>query len=701
MTMTPPSNVIRRTGTVLGVVLGVMAAFVAGFAVASGRSATATNPIRLAAQDLGTGRSCASLLQWYVDHALERVTAWGWNNPVIYNGEAVPGAAVGPGTARGGVAAQDAPLDTTTASATGTNVQEAGVDEPDIVKVSGTLLARVVDDTVTTYDVSGRHPRELGSAPLLGMSGTELLLDGDRLVAIGAIPPPTPTPSSPYTPAAQATLVRTFDISDPARPTEIDARSYDGSLVTARQTGGIVRLVLSSSLPDLPFVTPDGERSTDAALKANRAVVQHSTIGDWLPTATDGSNAPQPVVPCSGVAVPDSFGGLGTLTVVGLDPSSPAGADVTAVATASTLAYVSPGHLYVATTPEPRAFGCCAPVPAAGPGVGPAAGTASITDLHAFDLSGTSASYVGSGSVDGLVADASSMDEYGGVLRVAVGSAPGGRSNSVVLVRPESGRLVQVGRLDGLGVDQQIRSMRWFDQIAVMVTFQQVDPLYVLDLTDPAHPRVRGALHLPGWSSYLHPVGNHLVLGLGQSSPTRIGIDVPPVPMPPEPKPTMFPVPPDASDSVTPVPPIVGGTATPAPPAPPAPNVVGGSGGVPVAPPQFATERAKATLFDIGDLARPRAVGTVRYPAGSIAEAGLDPHQVTWLPASRTLLTVVSQGYGGPQAWISVLRISHGALRGHLVPIEAPNGPGGIRTVPLADGRVLLVTPASVRFLPV
>jgi hypothetical protein len=690
--MTPPTRVIRRTATVLGVVLGVMASFVAGFAVASDRAGTAADPIRLAGQDLGTGRSCAGLLRWYVDHALERVTAWGWNSPVIYSGEAVPGAAVAPGTARGGVTAKGAPLDTTTESGTGTNVQEAGVDEPDVVKVSGTLLARVIDDTVTTYDVSGSEPRELGSAPLLGMSGSQLLLDGDRLVVIGAVPP-APTPSSYYPQARQATLVRTFDISDPARPTEVDARTYDGALVTARQIGSIVRLVLSSSLPDLPFVTP-GQLSSDQALAANQAVVRRSTIADWLPTVAHDSSAPQQVVPCSSVAVPESFGGLGTMTVVGLDPSSPATADVTAVATASTLAYVSPGHLYVATTPEPRTFGCCAPVPESLP----ASGTSATTELYAFDLSGLKASYVGSGTVDGLVADASYLDEYAGVLRVAVGSAPGGRSSSVVLLRPESGRLVQVGRLDGLGVDQQIRSMRWFDQMAVMVTFQQIDPLYVLDLTDPAHPSVRGALHLPGWSSYLLPVGRHLLLGLGQSSPARIGIDVgPPAPMPPDPKPTTFPIPPEPSSSIPPIGPNAGSVAT----APAVPNAGSATGGVPVRQPGLPVERAKATLFDIRDLGHPRAVATVRYPADTIARAGLDPHQVTWLPASHTLLTVVSQGYSGPRAWISVLRIRQGALRGHLVPIEAPNGPDGIRTVPLADGRVLLVTPSSVRFLPV
>jgi hypothetical protein len=686
-------TVIRRTAAVLGVVLGVLAAFVAGFAVASGRGDGPTTPLRLTGQDLATGRSCTGLLQWYVDHALERVTAWGWNSPMVYAGEAVPGAAVGLGTANG-PATDGGPLGrATTGSATGTNVQEAGVDEPDTVKVSGTLLARVVDDTVTTYDVSGRHPRELGSAPLLGMSGTQLLLDGDRLVAIGAAAVP-PSTGSYFMAPPQATWVRTFDLSDPSRPIEVDARRYDGGLVTARQTGGVVRLVLSSGLPDLPFVSPGGARSTDDALKANQAVVRQSTITDWVPTVTDGISAPQQVVPCSSVAVPNTFGGLGTLTVIGFDPSAPGPPDVTAVASASTLAYVSADHLYVAAAPDPGPWGCCRELsPQVGPQTLPRT-QPGTTDLYAFDLTGTSATYVGDGSVDGRVADSWSMDERDGVLRVAVGSVGGAATNSVVLLRPESGRLVEVGRIDGLGVDQQIRSMRWFDGMAVMVTFQQVDPLYVLDLADPAHPRVRGALHLPGWSSYLHPVSGRLLLGLGQTGPSQVPVDVPPVPMPP------VPVPPVPKGTTVPVPPQEGGSASPALPAPtPAAPDAGSASAGPVQP--LPIERAKATLFDIGDLAHPRAVGTVRYPAGSVAEAGLDPHQVTWLPDSHTLLTVVSQGYGGPRAWISVLQVRGGHLHDHLLPVDSPTGPAGIRTVPLADGRVVLVTPTSVRFLHV
>ena len=115
------------------------------------------------------------------------------------------------------------------------------------------------------------------------------------------------------------------------------------------------------------------------------------------------------------------------------------------------------------------------------------------------------------------------MDEHDGVLRVAVSSDSAATATSIVLLRPESGRLVDLGRLDGLGVGQELKSVRWFDDLAVLVTFQQTDPFYVVDLADPAHPRVLGALHLPGWSSYLHPVGPHH-LGNAPQRRFRIGI---------------------------------------------------------------------------------------------------------------------------------------------------------------------------------
>jgi len=297
------------------------------------------------------------------------------------------------------------------------------------------------------------------------------------------------------------------------------------------------------------------------------------------------------------------------------------------------------------------------------------------TRIYGFDLSGTAAQYVGMGSVDGTVGGSWSMDEHDGVLRVAVSSDSAATATSIVLLRPESGRLVDLGRLDGLGVGQELKSVRWFDDLAVLVTFQQTDPFYVVDLADPAHPRVLGALHLPGWSSYLHPVGPHLVLGLGQTTEAPVMID------PPRPLPTM---------------------PAPAPPrfAPQGPGTPTATA-VPVDPqPVFPLQRAKATLFDISDPAHPRDLDTVTYPAGSIARAGADPHQVTWLPGQDTLLTVIGGAYGQARSWVSVLTIHDGTLDERRIAVPGAADVNDVRTLPLADGRVVLVAGDSVELLP-
>ena len=60
--------------------------------------------------------------------------------------------------------------------------------------------------------------------------------------------------------------------------------------------------------------------------------------------------------------------------------------------------------------------------------------------------------------------------------------------------------------------------MRWFDDLAIVVTFRQTDPLYAIDLSDPADPRLLGELKIPGFSEYLHPLGEHRLIGMGQDA---------------------------------------------------------------------------------------------------------------------------------------------------------------------------------------
>ena len=120
-----------------------------------------------------------------------------------------------------------------------------------------------------------------------------------------------------------------------------------------------------------------------------------------------------------------------------------------------------------------------------------------------------------------MIRDRWSMDAVGSgesaVLRVAVGpNGSTGNFNSIVTFRQEGNDLVESGRLDDLGIGEEIESVRWFDTLAIVVTFRQVDPLYAIDLTDPDQPVLMGSLKIPGYSAYLHPLGQHRLLGLGQ-----------------------------------------------------------------------------------------------------------------------------------------------------------------------------------------
>ena len=269
--------------------------------------------------------------------------------------------------------------------------------------------------------------------------------------------------------------------------------------------------MLSQGLPDLDFTQPRPWRSDRSALKHNQEVVESSTIEEWLPTQAIGDADPEPLVDCADVAIPADESGLGTLSVVGFDASAPDVWSVRAITTDSRTAYTSLDRLYLATS---AGWGrvCCWEDWSGGSSMD----TDGVTRLHAFELNGIETMYVASGEVEGRIADRWSMDEADGVLRVAVGPTNAtGNFNSIVTLREDGDELLEVGRLDKLGVNEEIQSMRWFDSLAVMVTYRQVDPLYAIDLDSPDEPRLLGRLKIPGFSDYLHPIGPERIIGMG------------------------------------------------------------------------------------------------------------------------------------------------------------------------------------------
>jgi hypothetical protein len=104
---------------------------------------------------------------------------------------------------------------------------------------------------------------------------------------------------------------------------------------------------------------------------------------------------------------------------------------------------------------------------------------------------------------------------------------------------------------------------------------------------------------------------------------------------------------------------------------------------------------AKASLFDVHDVTAPRELDTVDYGPGTMAQAEYDPRQFTWLPDSRTALTVVASGYDGT-AYVSVLHVDDSTMSTTNVPLPYRDDISRVRLVPLPDGRVLLSTASSV-----
>ncbi len=128
------------------------------------------------------------------------------------------------------------------------------------------------------------------------------------------------------------------------------------------------------------------------------------------------------------------------------------------------------------------------------------------------------------GNVPGRVLNQFSLDEYQGNLRIATtvgennwyfgfGTGQSSTANDIYIL---DGGLRQVGALLDLGQGERIYSARFDGARGYLVTFRQTDPFFVLDLSDPKAPRKAGELKIPGYSSYLHPLGNNLVLGLGR-----------------------------------------------------------------------------------------------------------------------------------------------------------------------------------------
>lgn len=123
--------------------------------------------------------------------------------------------------------------------------------------------------------------------------------------------------------------------------------------------------------------------------------------------------------------------------------------------------------------------------------------------------------YVASGEVPGMVLNQFSMDEYDGYFRVATTTREGTSRNHIYVLDMA---LNITGSLENLAPGETIYSARFMGERCYLVTFKQVDPLFVIDLKDPYDPEVLGYLKVTGYSDYLHPYDEAHIIGIGKET---------------------------------------------------------------------------------------------------------------------------------------------------------------------------------------
>jgi hypothetical protein len=406
-----------------------------------------------------------------------------------------------------------------------TNVQVAGVDEADVVKTDGEFIYQVNRRRVL---VVRAHPEtQLAVHKVLQFADAsftpqEVYVDEHRLVVIGSS---WRSVASKRLMISGNSLVKAliYNITDKDKIRLAREVEIEGSYLSSRKIGAYLYLVARNQPPFYWL--------------ANSRL---ATLQDVAPIYrdSDAGNSRRLLSPRNIFWLPD-FEEPSYLVVAGFntrDKQSPL--NIRAYLGAGQEVYASLHNLYVSASPWNRFL----PVFRGGPVImaEPLMATVAAveparvvrppviiprppvseqrTTIYRFAMDRGDITFTGRGVVSGRVLNQFSMDEHNGYFRVATTSGGwwGGaqRNNLFVL----DGNLKPAGSLTGLAPGESLYAARFMGNRGYLVTFRQVDPLFVVDLSNPAQPAVLGELKIPGYSNYLHPYDENHLIGFGKDA---------------------------------------------------------------------------------------------------------------------------------------------------------------------------------------
>lgn len=441
----------------------------------------------------------------------------------------------------------------------GTNNQESGVDEADFLKTDGFHIYMLNGQLLLIMAVPEFGNLTLESNLTIEGNPNQMMLDGDRLVISSSIyswelPQESDlrellyADQKTYSSRVQNLVKYTVvDISDRSSPSVMRELYIEGNYQTARMVDGTVRSIthlwtyfdgLRSwvELPNDYWSEADIDKRMDLwnesmnqTLMHNEGIISNLTLDDFAPhiyESESGGIKTHAISKdqCSEFSASSDSAGRGFTSIMSIKMlNDEVSLEVDHITSSWSHVYSSENTLVLAEPANDWWW------------YWRNSGWEDATNIHSFDISDANNTvYSASGRVNGTVQDQFSISEYQGSIRVASTTDAWGRwwlptevdesgepvwtgpSNQVsILQDDDDGSLSEVGFIGGIADGETIWSARFVGERGYLVTFMNIDPLWVIDLSDPTNPVILGELEVPGVSTYIHPIDDNYLLTIG------------------------------------------------------------------------------------------------------------------------------------------------------------------------------------------
>jgi inhibitor of cysteine peptidase len=415
-------------------------------------------------------------------------------------------------------------LSATDLTHSGTNIQVTGVDEADFVKVDNNGYIFVLAGNNVTI-VKAYPPEEAQVASRItftDMSPSGIFVNGDKLAVLGSnysmVPlpyyglPVSPGITGPYSPTTMysqdvTTYVKIFDISNRTNPTLLETFSTSGYYLSSRMIGNYVYLVAGQlayyKVEVLPNITVDKVNLPSIGLNGTETDVSSSDI--YYSNVTD------------------NYFTFTTIAAVNIENVTETPSSKTLLIGGTSTLYVSLNNIYITQNVYDQTD----------------FSGQTETSIYRIHVENSTITPEAKGTVPGSILNQYSMDEFGDYFRVVTtgwgsqvtSTGPTTKSSNgtvTIIPTPFGGQesnvyvldmnLSIVGRLENLSQGENFHSARFMGNKCYLVTFMMTDPLFVIDLSNPAKPSQLGNLTIPGYSDYLHPYDENHLIGIGKET---------------------------------------------------------------------------------------------------------------------------------------------------------------------------------------